>query len=222
MGDTTFVEKANTMTLDIQSLKARLGERSFEFNLTAHAGEVHAILGKSGSGKSTLLNLIGGFVTPLNGTIKWKEKSISSLKPEQRPVTTLFQSHNLFDHLNVRDNVALGISPNLKLDTPGWHNVDQVFESVGLSGRERSYPADLSGGEQQRVGLARCLLRKRPILLLDEPYGALDETTRSQMLSLTQQVISSNDLCVVMVTHNEDDAKHLNAIKHNMIDGKLG
>ena len=109
----------------------------------------------------------------------------------------------------------------MKLDANEWNEINNVLNAVGLPGRGEAKPTDLSGGEQQRVGLARCLLRKRPVLLLDEPYGALDETTRAQMLSLTHKVIIENNLCVLMVTHNPDDAEHMNATKHHVIDGKL-
>ena len=101
------------MTLILDDLGVQLGEQSFSFNLEATVGEVHAILGKSGSGKSTLLNLIGGFLTPSRGILSWQSHSILSLPPDQRPVTTLFQSHNLFDHLSVKHNIALGISLSL-------------------------------------------------------------------------------------------------------------
>jgi len=95
------------MTLVLHEVHTKLGDRSFTFNLSAEVGEIHAILGKSGSGKSTLLNLVGGFITPLSGAITWQGNSLLPLKPEQRPLTTLFQSHNLFDHLSVRHNIAL-------------------------------------------------------------------------------------------------------------------
>jgi len=209
------------MTLVLHEVHTKLGDRSFTFNLSAEVGEIHAILGKSGSGKSTLLNLVGGFITPLSGAITWQGNSLLPLKPEQRPLTTLFQSHNLFDHLSVRHNIALGISPKMKLDTTQWKEVDRVLEDVGLPSKADARPERLSGGEQQRVGLARCLVRKRPVLLLDEPYGALDEATRVEMLSLTQKVIAENNLCVLMVTHNKDDAVYLSATKHEVIDGVL-
>jgi len=209
------------MTLVLENIETTLGDRSFSFSLNAPAGQVHAILGKSGSGKSTLLNLIGGFIKPSRGSMTWNNESLLNRTPEERPVTTLFQAHNLFDHLTVRRNIALGVSPTMTLNTSDWDRIDQVLGDVGLEGRGDERPARLSGGEQQRVGLARCLLRRRPILLLDEPYGALDEATRLEMLSLTKDVIDSRDLCVLMVTHNPDDADHLNAIKYDLMDGSL-
>lgn len=209
------------MTLILNDIAVKLADQSFTFNLTADSGEVHAILGKSGSGKSTLLNLIGGFLTPIRGKMTWQGNSILSLQPDQRPVTTLFQSHNLFDHLSIKNNIALGVSPSMKLNTENWDDINEVLEDVGLPNRGDEKPGQLSGGEQQRVGLARCLLRKKPILLLDEPFGALDETTRHEMLALTQTVISKHNLCVLMVTHNSDDADALATSRHTIANGAM-
>lgn len=209
------------MTLKVDDINVQLGEQSFNFNLEAKVGEVHAILGKSGSGKSTLLNIIGGFLTPNRGEISWNNDSILSLPPDQRPVTTLFQSHNLFDHLSVNHNVALGISPAMKWEPKDWDAINEVLNDVGLPNRGNEKPGTLSGGEQQRVGLARCLLRKKPVLLLDEPYGALDETTRHDMLALTRRVIKKHNLCVLLVTHNPDDVDRLGAFRHRIEGGTL-
>jgi len=209
------------MSLMLEHVKVRLGEHQFQFDLRANAGEIHAILGKSGSGKSTLLNAIGGFVTPHHGQISWNGTSLLTLAPEQRPATTLFQAHNLFEHLSVRDNVALGVSSTLKLNAPQWQAVDNVLSDVGLPGRGADRPHLLSGGEQQRAGLARCLLSERPLLLLDEPYGALDEATRYDMLALTQTVATERQLCVLMVTHNRQDAEFLKAQCHQLQQGRL-
>jgi len=209
------------MSLVLDNVRLSIGRLNFSFNLTANAGEVHAILGKSGTGKSTLLNVIGGFLTPTQGDISWQGESILALAPDVRPVTTLFQAHNLFDHLTVRQNVGLGMAANLKLSEQDWFAVDSALQEVGLEERASYRPEQLSGGEQQRAGLARCLLRQRPILLLDEPYGALDEATRSEMLTLTQRVISDRQLCVLMVTHNPQDAVHLQAIQNTVVNGVL-
>lgn len=209
------------MTLILNDVAVQLADQSFNFNLTADSGEVHAILGKSGSGKSTLLNLIGGFLTPVGGKMTWQGSSIRSLQPDQRPVTTLFQSHNLFDHLSVKNNIALGVSSSMKLSSEDWNEIHEVLDDVGLPDRGDEKPGQLSGGEQQRVGLARCLLRKKPILLLDEPFGALDETTRHEMLVLTKTVINKHNLCVLMVTHNSDDADALASFRHTIANGAM-
>ncbi len=209
------------MTLILDDVAVQLGDRSFNFNLQAAVGEVHAISGKSGSGKSTLLNLIGGFLTPTRGEIIWEDQSILSLPPDKRPVTTLFQSHNLFEHLSINQNIALGVSPAMKLGPEEWASVYEVLDDVGLPNRGDEKPGTLSGGEQQRVGLARCLLRKKPVLLLDEPYGALDAATRDDMLTITRAVIEKHRLCVLLVTHNPDDVDGLGAIRHRVLDGVL-
>lgn len=209
------------MSLRLENLSVSLGTKRFTFSLEAQAGETHAIMGKSGSGKSTLLNLVGGFLKPDQGTMTWKNETLLGLAPDKRPMTTLFQSHNLFDHLTVRQNIGLGLSPNLKLTNTDWNRIDEVLSDVGLPNRGEDKPQNLSGGEQQRVGLARCLLRQKPILLLDEPYGALDEATRSDMLALTRSVCQRLNLCVLLVTHDAHDAEQLEAIHHQIVDGHL-
>ncbi len=207
--------------LKIDKLKLQLGTNSYCYQLHANASHTTAILGKSGSGKSTLLNLIAGFLQPESGSISWNNQSLIGLSANQRPVTTLFQQHNLFMHLNVEQNIGLGISPDLKLTNNDYENIHRSLDEVGMAGYAKNRTANLSGGEQQRVALARCLLRKQPILLLDEPFSALDEHTRHEMIHLTRKVISDYKLCAILVTHNEDDADLLIATKHLLRDGIL-
>jgi len=197
--------------LQLEKAQVSAGPNHYEFTLQASPGEVVAIVGKSGAGKSTLLNLIGGFLPLDAGTITWNGRSMDGLSPAQRPITCLFQDGNLFSHLSVRKNVALGINSALKLDTDQWTLVDQSLDEVGLSGFGSRRPKQLSGGEQQRVGLARCLVRQQPLLLLDEPYSALDGDTRRNMLGLTLQICTEKKLCTLMVSHNYDDASALSA-----------
>jgi thiamine transport system ATP-binding protein len=197
--------------LILKDLDVRLAERRWCFDIELGTHGIYALLGRSGSGKSTLLNVIAGFLKTHSGTLAWREQNLLDLEPAQRPVTTLFQDHNLFSHLTVLQNIGLGISPNLKLSPEQCVNLQAVLENVGLAGYEKKLPGSLSGGEQQRVALARCLLRRQPILLLDEPFSALDATTRQEMITLLQRVIESYKPCVVMVTHDKDDARALNA-----------
>jgi len=197
--------------LKLDNIALSLGNRHWTFNLSLQTHGVHALLGKSGSGKSTLLNLIGGFTTPDSGDIFWKGESLSGKAPSDRPITTLFQQHNLFDHLNVWKNIALGVAPDLKLNNEQKALVPEILSRVGLTGYEDKSPTQLSGGEQQRVALARCLLRRKPILLLDEPFSALDSTTRAEMLQLLQQILKAYQPCVIMITHDKDDAKAMGA-----------
>lgn len=185
--------------------------RRWQFNLELQTQGIYALLGRSGSGKSTLLNLIGGFSNPDSGDITWHNRSLIGLEPAQRPVTTLFQQYNLFSHLSVWKNVALGVSPKLSLSAEQRGQISELLISVGLSGYDDSLPSQLSGGEQQRVALARCLLRRKPVLLLDEPFSALDSTTRQEMITLLRQLISQYKPCVLMITHDESDALAINA-----------
>lgn len=209
------------MTLSIENVNVSLGGRQWSFNSLFGTHSVNALLGASGSGKSTLLNVIGGYLEHASGHVLWDGSSLDDLSPAKRPVTTLFQSDNLFAHMSVCDNIALGINPRLRLNRDQKRAVDQVLERVGMRGFGKRKPASLSGGERQRVGLARCLLQARPILLLDEPFGALDGSTRTEMLALTREVITNHDPCVLMVTHDEDDAVAIGAEIIHLRDGRL-
>ncbi|MBX2825605.1 MAG: ATP-binding cassette domain-containing protein [Gammaproteobacteria bacterium] len=207
--------------LELREVSIRLGHRTFRFDFTLDEGERLTIVGPSGSGKTTGLNLISGFLAPDSGSIRWAGQSLAGLTPDLRPVTTLFQRHNLFEHLDVSQNVGLGLNPGLRLTQDDKQAVDRVLDEVGLNGMQSRKPAALSGGEQQRVALARSLLRRKPLLLLDEPYSALDEGTRQAMLSLTDSVALENRLTLVMVTHQPEDAAALNAPVARMVDDVL-
>jgi len=197
--------------LELNEARYTVAGLSWRFELQASTHSVNAILGKSGSGKSTLMNLIAGFLQPQSGDILWCGKSLLELTPDRRPVTSLFQSHNLFPHLTVKQNVGLGLHPGLKLNSDEHRQLLQVLDRVGLPGQANKRPAELSGGERQRVALARCLLRQRPILILDEPFNALDTETRHGMIDLTLDVIKLYRPCVFMVTHDPRDADALGA-----------
>lgn len=207
--------------LKLDALSVKLGDHHFRYDLEASSERVSAILGKSGSGKSTLLNVVAGFLPAASGSLSWNDKSLLNLAANERPVTTLFQQHNLFTHLSVAQNIGLGIDANLRLSKQDLQNIDHVLQEVDLTGYAKKSADNLSGGEQQRVALARCLLRKQPILLLDEPFSALDESTRHEMIALTDRVIRDHKLCVVLVTHNADDADKLGATKYLLDNGKL-
>lgn len=207
--------------LSIENLELQLGAHLFKFNLQADAGHCLAIIGESGAGKSTLLNLLAGFNTPRSGRVLWRGEDILKLHPAQRPITTLFQDFNLFPHLTVQQNIGLGIDSGLRLSKKDQRQISASLDEVGLSGFENRLPAQLSGGQQQRVSLARCLIRDKPILLLDEPFSALDETTRSSILQLTANVIQQKQLCTLLVSHNIHDNDILANKKRYLYDGQL-
>lgn len=177
-----------------------------QFELNVNAGETLAILGVSGSGKSTLLNLIAGFNDLSSGDIQFNSQSIAKLAPAKRPITTLFQEYNLFAHLTVEQNIAIGLSPNLKLNSEQQQRLEHAAKQVDITELLNRLPAELSGGQKQRIGIARCLARKQPLLLLDEPFSALDPALRKEMLRLIKQLNRTENTTVLMVTHSPEDA----------------
>jgi thiamine transport system ATP-binding protein len=164
-----------------------------------------SILGASGCGKSTLLSLLGGYVVG-QGNIGFAGQDLSLKPPFERPITTLFQSDNLFPQLSVWDNVAIGICASRSLSSAQKEKVTWALEQVQLSDCHAKYPDQLSGGQAQRVAIARVLVRDKPILLLDEPFSALDPKLRSDMLALIGRLTQTYQWTTVMVTHSPADA----------------
>ena len=175
------------------------------FDLQVAAGERIAIVGPSGAGKSTLLNLIAGFVLPTRGNIWLNGENHTRSAPYERPVSMLFQENNLFPHLTVQQNLALGLKTSLKLTALEQDQIERVADAVGLTSFLSRLPNSLSGGQKQRVALARCLLRDKPILLLDEPFSALDPELRMDMLNLIDELCHSKNLTVLLVTHQPSE-----------------
>ena len=175
------------------------------FDLQVAAGERIAIVGPSGAGKSTLLNLIAGFVLPTQGNIWLNGENHTCSAPYERPVSMLFQENNLFPHLTVQQNLALGLKTSLKLTALEQDQIERVVDAVGLTSFLSRLPNSLSGGQKQRVALARCLLRDKPILLLDEPFSALDPELRMDMLNLIDELCHSKNLTLLLVTHQPSE-----------------
>lgn len=165
-----------------------------------------AIIGPSGGGKSTLLLAIAGFVGLKSGQIFFGGRDLTNAPPAERPVTLLFQENNLFPHLTVFQNTALGVRTNLKLSKTESEFVEGALSKVGLNGKSHRLPSELSGGQRQRVALARALLRDRPVLMLDEPFAALGPALRHEMLDLVAEIQRVQNATVLLVTHNPDDA----------------
>ena len=179
------------------------------FDLRIQPGERVAILGPSGAGKSTLLSLIAGFLAPASGRMLLNNQDHTVTAPAERPVSMLFQENNLFSHLTVAQNIGLGLHPGLKLSHEQKLLLRQIAQQVGLEDCLARLPAQLSGGQRQRAALARCLVRSQPILLLDEPFSALDPALRNEMLQLVDQVCTHRQLTLLMVSHNLDDAARI-------------
>ena len=175
------------------------------FDLQMAAGTRIAIVGPSGAGKSTLLNLIAGFVLPTRGEVWLNGENHTQSAPYERPVSMLFQENNLFPHLTVQQNLALGLKTSLKLTALEQDQIERVADAVGLTSFLSRLPNSLSGGQKQRVALARCLLRDKPILLLDEPFSALDPELRMEMLNLIDELCHSKKLTLLLVTHQPSE-----------------
>jgi thiamine transport system ATP-binding protein len=172
-------------------------------------GAMVSIIGPSGAGKSTLLNVVAGFESLRSGSVCLNGQDASNDSPAARPVSFIFQDNNSFAHLTARENVALGIVPSLRLTTTQWQQVDEALNRVGLSSLAARKPGEMSGGERQRIALARVLVRQKPILLLDEPFAALGPALRKDMMHLLQELQAEHSLTILMVTHQPEDARAL-------------
>jgi len=193
--------------LILKNLEYAYEQTRFDFSLSIEQGSFLAIIGPSGSGKSTLLDLIAGFISPESGEISFNNTVFNQLSPAERPVSMVFQENNLFTHLDVETNVALGISPNLKLSQSDRNSITDALQRVGLGDYSKRLPGELSGGERQRVALARTLVRKKPLLLLDEPFAALGPALRTQMLALVKELHEEKNLTTLLVSHQPEDAR---------------
>ena len=206
--------KLNDVTWLYQHLPMR-------FTLSVTQGESVAILGPSGAGKSTLLNLIAGFLQPASGTIMIENREHTHTPPSRRPVSMLFQENNLFTHLTVRQNIGLGLDPSLKLNSDQQRKLTTIAGQMGMSDLLDRLPGELSGGQRQRAALARCLVREQPILLLDEPFSALDPALRQEMLLLVQDVCERQQITMLMVSHSVEDAARIASRAVVVADGRI-
>jgi thiamine transport system ATP-binding protein len=192
----------------LSSVSFRYEGMAMSFDADFPAASFTAVIGPSGGGKSTLLNLIAGFEAPLSGRIEIGGADVTALPPDKRPVSMIFQDNNVFAHLDLRRNVALGVSPALKLDAAQSQRVDAALAEVGLAALSHRLPGEVSGGERQRVAIARALVRDRPVLLLDEPFAALGPALRRDMLDLVKAMAEAKRITVLMVTHQPEDAEY--------------
>lgn len=183
------------------------GGEPLHFSTTFEAGSFTGLIGPSGSGKTTLINLIAGFEEPVSGHISFDGVNAAGIEPANRPVTMVFQDNNLFAHLDVFTNIALGVSASLNLSDNDRTLIATAMEETGLSGLGRRLPRELSGGQRQRVAIARALVRDRPVLLLDEPFAALGPALRRDMLRLVSNIHKQRAMTVILVSHDPADVK---------------
>ncbi len=206
--------------LTLDGVRVARGDFALRADLAVGPGRMLALIGPSGAGKSTLLDAIAGFA-PATGALRLDGRDISALSPADRPVSMIFQDHNLFPHLTAAENVALALSPTLRLSPEETAEVAATLAEVGLAGFEGRRPANLSGGQRQRVALARALLRDRPVLLLDEPFAALGPALRAEMLALVRRLSTEKNLIVVLTTHDPREARQCDLVAV-VADGTAG
>lgn len=204
--------------IELNAVSFQWPETAMLFDLAVPVGELVIVTGPSGSGKSTLLNLIAGFDTPESGTITLDDKDCTALLPSLRPVSMLFQDHNLFGHLNVEANIGFGIAPRLKMNGAEQAAVADAIKRVGLSGKEKRLLHELSGGERQRAAFARTLLQDRPILLLDEPFASLGPGLRMEMMVLLQELQAERPRTILAVSHHPGEWRDI-ANRFAFVDG---
>ena len=183
------------------------GERILDgINLYINNQEFLTLLGPSGCGKSTTLRIIGGFLTPTEGTVIFDGKVINDVPPYKRQINTVFQRYALFPHLDVYENIAFGLKvakvPNAEIH----ERVHEMLGIVGLKGYENRRVENLSGGQQQRVAIARALVNKPKVLLLDEPLAALDLRLRKDMQNELKRIQQATGITFIYVTHDQEEA----------------
>ena len=192
------------------------------FNLQLESGDIFALLGDSGSGKSSALRFIAGLENAQLGSVALDGNDLSdsgshSVKPELREVGMVFQDYALFPHMTVFQNISFGIN-HLSIKEK-IEKVERLLGLISLEGIEQKYPHQLSGGEQQRVSLARSLATSPKLLLLDEPFSSLDKSHRDQLVKEVRDILKKAGVTSILVTHDEFEAKSF-ADKVGIIDKK--
>ena len=169
-------------------------------------GSLTALLGPSGSGKSTLLRIIGGLESPDAGRVEILGEDATAVPPQRRGIGFVFQHYAAFKHMSVRDNVAFGLTVRKRPKAEIASRVDELLEIVGLAGYQTRYPSQLSGGQRQRMALARALAVEPKVLLLDEPFGALDAKVRADLREWLRKLHDEVNVTTLLVTHDQEEA----------------
>lgn len=199
------------MMLGVEAIDVRLGDNQVlaDVSLSVGDGESVAVLGPSGSGKSTLLRAVAGLVAVQSGSITWDGEDISAVPTHLRGFGLMFQGYALFPHMDVAGNVGFGLRMAGVSDSEVRGRVGTALEWVGLAGFDDRSIADLSGGEKQRVALARTLAPEPRLVMLDEPLGALDRALRERLMVETRQILTDRGVTALVVTHDREEAAAL-------------
>ena len=199
------------MRIDINSISKHFGDFTAlqDVSLEVPEGSLTALLGPSGSGKSTLLRIIAGLETPDSGTVSIAGTDVSHVIPQKRGIGFVFQHYAAFTHMSVRDNVAFGLKIRKRPKAEITERVDELLALVGLTKWADQRPAQLSGGQRQRMALARALAVQPQVLLLDEPFGALDATVRAELRAWLRRLHDEQHVTTVLVTHDQEEAMEI-------------
>ncbi|WP_242984414.1 ABC transporter ATP-binding protein [Clostridium sp. chh4-2] len=194
--------------------KYKNGDGVENINIDVYEGEFLTMLGPSGCGKSTILRTLGGFLDIDEGEILIDGLPVQNLPPEKRPTAMVFQSYNLWPHMTVYDNLAFGLEIKKMPKDQIKREIEKGLKLVKMESFANKYPGQLSGGQQQRVAIARALLLKPSVLLLDEPFSALDAKIRAQMREELKKIQEELNITVVFVTHDQEEAM---ALSHRIV-----
>ena len=197
------------MFLNASKCQIKNGAFSVQCDFSMEIGNHLSLFGPSGSGKSSVLLGLAGFLPIINGDLIYDDKSISKSEPKDRPFDLLFQENNLFPHLTVSRNILLGLGAKAKMDSQNSHIVNEILDLVGLYKEKNRLPENISGGQRSRTAIARSLIRKKPILLLDEPFSALDFELKNEILALLLRISRKNNLSIILVSHDPRDVQYL-------------
>ncbi len=196
------------MSISVRNVSKRFGDfvALQDVSLEVRNGSLTALLGPSGSGKSTLLRIIAGLERPDSGSVFLDEADVTGTPPQRRGVGFVFQHYAAFKHMTVSDNVAFGLAIRKRPKEEIRRRVAELLELVQLQGLSARYPAQLSGGQRQRMGLARALAVDPTVLLLDEPFGALDAQVRAELRAWLRRLHDETHVTTVIVTHDQEEA----------------
>jgi sulfate/thiosulfate transport system ATP-binding protein len=209
--------------IKVHSVTKRFGDflALDDVSLEVPDGSLTALLGPSGSGKSTLLRVIAGLEQPDSGEVEVGGETATHLPAQKRDVGFVFQHYAAFKHMTVRDNVAFGLTIRKRPKDQIKRKVDELLELVGLAGFHQRYPAQLSGGQRQRMALARALAIEPRVLLLDEPFGALDANVRADLRAWLRRLHDEVHVTTVLVTHDQEEAMEVSSNLVVLRDGKV-
>jgi sulfate transport system ATP-binding protein len=211
------------MAIEARSLEKHFGDYHAldDVSFTAPDGQITALLGPSGGGKSTLLRVISGLEQPDGGTVHLNGEDVTQLAPQEREVGFVFQHYAPFRHMTVRDNVGFGLSVRKRPKEEVQAKAEELLDLVQLGGLGGRYPDQLSGGQRQRMALARALAVEPKVLLLDEPFGALDARVRKDLRGWLRRLHEEVHVTTLFVTHDQEEAMEL---AHHVVvlsDGKV-